>query len=142
MTKTLIGALLVALSMLVAVAPANAVQPKPGSWFTNAVDPKDEDNLSSIQFKVANNRKKLVKVTIFWQCGDQSGYYTFKNPPIPTAITKERFKLVGASASPDERTTKDFTFKGKFTSPKKANYSMKLQGCGPATTGKLSFADS
>jgi hypothetical protein len=142
MAKTLIGVLILALAMLVAVAPASAVQPKAGSWFSDAVDPKDEDNLSSIQFRVANNRKKLIKVTIFWQCGDQSGYYTFKNPPIPTSITKERFKLDGATASPDELSTKDFTFKGKFISAKKASYSMKLQGCGPATTGKLTFADS
>jgi hypothetical protein len=139
--KTLIGVLVAALVVLAVAAPANAIKPKSGSWFSAAVDPEDEDNLSSVQFKVVKNRKKLTKVTIYWRCRDESGYYTFRNPPIPIAIAKRKFKLVGASASPDGRSTKDFTLKGRFTSPKKANYSMKLEGCGPKTTGKLTYAD-
>ncbi len=67
---------------------------------------------------------------------------TFKNSPIPIGINKnQRFKLVGATSSPDGQSTKDFTLKGKFTSGKKASYSMKLQGCGPKTTGRLTYAE-
>ena len=140
--KKLIGVLAVALAMLAAAVPASAVSPKSGSWFSSAADPDDEDNLSSIQFKVANNRKKLTSATIYWRCGNESGYYNFKNLPIPIAITKERFKLIGEATPPTGRTTRDFTLKGKFISAKKANYSMNLQGCGPKTTGSLTHAES
>lgn len=139
--KTVLGVLVVALALLVAAAPASAVKPKAGSWFSAAVDRDDEDNLSSVQFRVANNRKKLVKVTIYWRCGSKSGYHNFTNPPIPTAIVKGRFKLVGATTPPDGQPTKDFTLQGKFISSKKASYSMKLEGCGPKTTGTLTYAD-
>lgn len=140
--KTLIGILLVALAALAMASPASAAKPKAGSWFSAAVDPNDEDNLSSIQFKVAKNRKKLTKVTIFWRCGDQSGYHTFRNPPIPIGINKKmRFKLEGATTPPAGQSSRDFTLKGRFVSPKQASYSMKLQGCGPKTTGKLTFAE-
>jgi len=136
-----VALLAVALVALAAAAPANAFQPKAGSWFSGEVDPNDESNFSSIQFKVAKSRKKLTKVTIYWRCGDQSGYHSFKNPPIPIGINKKkRFKLVGATTPPAGQSTKDFTLKGKFTSRKKASYSMKLQGCGPKTTGRLTHA--
>jgi hypothetical protein len=142
MGKALIGVLIVALALPVVAAPANAVKPTSGDWFSAAVDPDDENNLSSIQFKVAHNRKKLVKVTIFWRCGDQSGYHNFRNPPIPIGIKKGRFKLVGATTPPAGQSTRDFTLKGKFLSRTKANYSMKLEKCGPKTTGKLTYAGS
>jgi len=140
MGKRLTGLLVVALTALALAAPANAFQPKSGSWFSAEVDPNDESNGSSIQFKVARNHKKLTKVTIYWRCGDQSGYYSFRNPPIPIAITKKkRFKLIGATTPPDGRPARDFTLKGRFISRKKARYSMKLKGCGPKTTGKLKY---
>ena len=143
MGKTLGGLLIVALMALVLVAPANAVKPKSGDWFSAPVDLKDENNLSSIQFKVAHNRKKLKKVTIFWRCGDLSGYHNFSNPPIPIGINKKgRFKLIGATTPPAGQSTKDFTLKGRFVSRKKARYSMKLDGCGPKTRGKLRYAES
>ena len=140
--KTLVGVLILALAMLVVVAPASMAKPKAGEWFSSAVDPEDEDNLSSIQFKVAKNRKQLTSTTIYWQCGNQSGYYNFKNLPIPIAISKEKFKLVGEATPPTAgKTTKDFTLKGKFISGKKAKYSMKLQGCGPLIRGELTYVD-
>ncbi|MEZ5078662.1 MAG: hypothetical protein R2725_14610 [Solirubrobacterales bacterium] len=143
MGKTLTGILVVALAALALAAPANAFQPKAGSWFSGEVDPNDESNGSSIQFKVAKNRKKLTKFTIYWRCGDQSGYHSFRNPPIPIGINKKkRFKLVGATTPPAGQSTRDFTLKGRFVSSKKANYSMTLQGCGPKTTGRLRYAGS
>ena len=144
MGKTLTGLLVVALTALAVAAPANAtVKPKSGSWFSALVDPNDEDNLSSIQFKVAKSREKLTKVTIYWRCGDQSGYHSFRNPPIPIGINKQnRFQLVGATTPPTGQSTRDFTLKGKFISRKKARYSMKLKGCGPKTTGELTYAGS
>ena len=143
MGKTLAGLLIVALAVLAVVAPASAVKPKSGDWFSAAVDRKDESNLSSIQFKVANGGKKLKKVTIFWRCRKLSGYHNFSNPPIPIGINKKKkFKLIGATTPPTGQSTKDFTLKGKFISRKKARYSMKLEGCGPKTTGKLTYAGS
>ena len=140
--KAVVGLLIVALAALAVAAPANAGKPKSGDWFSEAVDPGDEDNLSSIQFKVVNG-KKLKKVTIFWRCGNRSGYHNFSNPPIPIEINKKNeFKLIGATTPPAGQSTKDFTLKGKFTSGKKARYSMKLKGCGPKTKGKLTYADS
>lgn len=141
--KIVIGVLIVALAALAVVAPANAGKPKPGSWFSEDVDPDDEDNLSSIQFKVAKNGKSLKKVTIYWRCRDLSGYHNFTNPPIPIAVNKKKkFKLVGATTPPAGQSTKDFTLKGKFTSGKKAKYSMELEGCGPKTKGTLTHAES
>jgi len=142
--KTLIGVLILALAMLVVAVPANAgLKPKSGDWFSAPVDPDDENNLSSIQFKVTNNGKRLKKVTIYWRCRDQSGYHTFRNPPIPIAITKKgRFKLVGEITPPTGQSTRDFTLAGRFLSRKKANYSMKLEGCGPRTTGRLTHVAS
>lgn len=136
------GVLVVALAMLLVAVPASAVQPKSGSWYSSVVDPDDEDNASSIQFTVANNRKKLVKVTIYWRCGNQSGYYSFRDAPVPTAIKKGRFKLIGAAIPPTSGANRDFTLKGKFTSRRTARYSMKLERCGPKTTGELTFAES
>jgi len=142
MSRTLIGLFVVALTTLALAAPASAFQPKAGSWFSSEVDPSDESNFSSIQFKVAKNRKKLTGFTIYWRCGDRSGYHTFRNPPIPTGINKKkRFKLVGATTPPSGQSTRDFTLKGIFISSKKARYSMKLKGCGPKTRGKLSYAE-
>jgi hypothetical protein len=141
--RTLIGILAVALAALALAAPANALQPKSGDWYAPEVDPNDESNFSSIQFKVANNHKQLTKVLIYWRCGDQKGYHTFRNPPIPIFITKKgRFKLVGATEPPAGQSSRDFTLKGRFTSRKKGRYSMKLKGCGPKTTGKLSYAET
>lgn len=140
--RTLV-AIAVALAALAVVAPASAVKPKSGSWFSAAVDPRDEDNLSSIQFKVAKSGKKLKKVTIFWRCGNSSGYHNFRNPPIPIGINKKkRFKLIGATTPPAGQSTKDFTLKGKFVSRTKARYSMKLKTCGPKTTGTLDHFES
>ncbi len=140
--RTLVGFLFVALAVLTVAVPANAFKPKSGSWFSAAVDPNDENNLSSVQFKVAKG-KKLKKVTIFWRCGNRSGYHNFSNPPVPIAINKKKkFKLIGATTPPAGQSTKDFHLKGKFTSRKKARYSMKLKGCGPKTTGKLTYAGS
>lgn len=140
--KTLVWILVAALAALVVAAPANAAKPKPGFWFSELVDRNDEDNLSSIQFNVAKNRKKMTQVTIYWQCRGQSGYYSFRNPPIPIGIKKSKFKLVGATTPPTGQSTKDFTLKGKFTSRKKAKYSMKLKGCGPKTSGRLKYAEN
>lgn len=138
----LAGLLVVALVALAAVGPANAGKPKAGSWFSESVDPNDEDNLSSIQFKVAGNRKKLKKVTIYWRCGSKSGYHSFRDPPIPIFINKrKKFELVGATTPPAGQPAKDFTLKGKFTSGKRATYSMKVERCGPKTTGELEYAD-
>lgn len=137
--KTLVGILVVAFAVLVAVAPANAGKPKSGDWFSEVVDPNDESNLSSIQFKVANG-KKLKKLTIFWRCGNKSGYHNFSNPPIPIGIDKKKkFKVIGATTPPTGQSTKDFTLKGKFVSGKKAKYSMELENCGPRTRGELSY---
>lgn len=141
MAKTLVGLLLVALVMLGVAAPANAVKPKAGSWFSGAVDPNDEDNLSSIQFHVANSRKKLTGVLVYWRCGKQSGFHTFRNS-IPIAINKHgKFKLVGATTPPGRQSTKDFTLKGRFISRTKARYSMRVEKCGPKTNGKLTLAE-
>ena len=142
MGRTLIGLLIATVAALAVAAPASAVQPKSGFWFSTAVDRNDEDNLSSIQFNVANSRTKLVRTTIFWRCGNQSGYYNFKNPPIPTGIKRERFKLVGEATPPTGELTRDFTLTGKFISRTKARYSMTLKGCGPKTTGQLTYADN
>lgn len=140
--KTLIGLLIVALTVLVAVAPANAGKPKSGNWFSELVDPDDEDNLSSIQFRVANG-KKLKTLTIYWRCGNKSGYHNFTNLPIPIGINKQKkFKVIGATTPPTGQTTTDFTLKGKFVSGKEAKYSMQLKGCGSATRGKLTYAGS
>ncbi len=145
MRTILVSLLIAALAALAVAAPASAAQPKAGSWFSSEVDPKDEDNLSSIQFKVAKNRKKLVQFTIYWRCGNESGYHSFRNPPIPIGINKQqRFKLVGMAEAPSGQSqpSREFTLKGKFISRTKASYSMKLKGCGPWTRGKLSHADS
>ena len=140
--RTLVGLLIVALALLAVAAPANAGKPKSGFWFSEAVDPNDEDNLSSIQFNVVNG-KKLKKLTIFWRCGNKSGYHNFSNPPIPIGINKKKaFKVIGATTPPAGQSTKDFKLKGKFTSAKKARYSMQLKGCGPKTTGKLTYAEN
>lgn len=145
MRKTLVGLLVVALTALTALAvaaPANAGKPKAGDWFSELVDPDDEDNLSSIQFKVTK-RKLIKKVTIYWRCGNLSGYHSFRNPPIPIGINrKKKFKLYGATTPPSGQSQKDFLLKGKFISGKKARYSMKLKGCGPKTTGKLEYVGS
>lgn len=141
--KALVGLLMVALAVLAAqaaVAPANAGKPKSGDWFSTAVDPEDESNLSSIQFKVVKNRKALKKITIYWRCRRLSGYHSFRNPPIPIFINrKKKFKLIGETTPPAGQSTKDFKLKGRFISRTKARYSMKLKGCGPKTTGKLTF---
>ena len=141
--NTLVGNLLVvALAAAFPVAPANAAKPNAGNWFSERVDADDESNLSSIQFKVASNRRKIKSMTIFWRCGDRSGYHNFRNLPFPIGINEEqKFKLVGATTPPTGQSTKDFTLKGEFVSRKKANYSMKLEDCGPRTTGTLKFAD-
>ncbi len=141
--KILVGLLIAALLVVTVVAPANAGKPKTGDWFSDPVDPKDESNFSSVQFKVTNKGKKLKQVTIFWRCGNKSGYHNFSNPPIPIGINKQKkFKLVGATSPPSGQSTKDFTLKGKFLSAKKAKYSMKLENCGPKTKGKLTYAGS
>lgn len=143
MGKTLVGLLVVMVAALAVAAPASAFQPKSGDWYAPEVDPNDEDNFSSIQFKVKKNHKQLTRFLIYWRCGDQSGYHSFKNPPIPIGINeKKRFKLVGATTAPAGQASRDFTLKGRFTSRKKARYSMKLKGCGPKTTGKLAYAES
>jgi hypothetical protein len=143
MGRTLAGFFVAALTALMLAAPASAYQPKAGDWFSGEVDPNDESNGSSIQFEVAKNRKKLTKVTIYWRCGDLNGYHSFRNPPIPIGIDKKkRFKLVGATTPPAGQSTRDFTLKGRFISGTKANYSMKLQGCGPKTTGRLKYAEA
>jgi hypothetical protein len=143
MGKTLVGVLIVVLTALAVVAPANAGKPKPGSWFSTPVDPDDEDNLSSIQFNVAKSGKTLKKVTIYWRCRNLSGYHNFTNPPIPIGIDKKKkFELVGATTPPAGQSTKDFTLKGGFTSGKEARYSMQLEGCGPKTKGTLTPAAS
>lgn len=138
--KLLVGLLIAGLLVLAVAAPASAGKPKSGDWFSDPVDPEDESNLSSVQFKVAGG-KKLKKVTIFWRCGTASGYHNFSNPPIPIGISKQKkFKLVGATTPPSGQPTKDFTLKGTFLSAKKAKYSMKLENCGPKTKGKLNYA--
>jgi hypothetical protein len=134
--KTLVGVLLAALVALAVAAPANAVRPKSGEWFS---DPNDDSKLSSIQFKVNRSGKKLKKWTIYWRCGDLDGYHSFRNPPIPIGVRKGKFKLVGATEPPAGQSTKDFKLKGKFTSRKRGRYSMKLKTCGPKTTGKLAY---
>lgn len=140
MGSKLVGLLVVALVALTVAAPANAAKPKSGDWFSEDVDPNDESNGSSIQFKVAGNRKKLKKVTIYWRCGKKSGYHHFTNPPIPIGINKKKkFKLVGATTPPSGQSSKDFTLKGKFKSRTTARYSMKLKNCGPKTTGKIKY---
>ncbi|MGB0119685.1 MAG: hypothetical protein WBP55_01875 [Solirubrobacterales bacterium] len=138
--KITVGLLVILFGAFVLAGPANAGKPSSGFWFSEAADPANENNLSSIQFKVVGG-KKLKKVTIYWQCGKKSGYHNFTNLPIPVGINrKKRFKLVGATTPPSGQSQKDFTLKGRFTSKKKANYSMKLQGCGTKTTGKLKYA--
>ncbi len=143
---TLVGLLLVALAALAAqalTATADAGKPKTGDWFSAEVDPGDESNFSSVQFKVTKSRKTLKKVTIYWRCRDLSGYHSFRNPPVPIAINrKKKFKLIGATTPPAGQSTKDFKLKGKFISRTKARYSMKLKGCGPITTGRLTFFPS
>ncbi len=141
MGRTLAGLLVVALAALAVVGPAQAGKPKAGSWFSQLpVDPNDEDNGSSVQFKVAGNHKKLKKVTIYWRCGSKSGYHNFRNPPIPIGINKKKkFKLVGATTPPAGQSSRDFTLKGKFTSKERGRYSMKLKGCGPKIKGKLEY---
>ena len=139
MERILAGVLIFVLAALAVVVPANAAKPKSGNWFSEQVDPADETNGSSIQFKVVKG-KKLKKVTIYWRCGKKSGYHSFRNPPIPIGIDKKkRFKLVGATTPPAGQSSTDFTLKGKFTSSKRARYSMKLKSCGPKTTGKLKY---
>ncbi|MGA7434489.1 MAG: hypothetical protein WBW44_02590 [Solirubrobacterales bacterium] len=140
--KVVIGLLVMLIGAFALAGPANAGKPASGFWFSATVDPDNDSNLSSIQFKVVGG-KKLKKVTIYWQCGKKSGYHNFTNLPIPVGIHKKnRFKLVGATTPPTGQSQKDFTLKGRFTSKKRANYSMKLQGCGPKTTGKLKYAES
>ncbi|MBK8295125.1 MAG: hypothetical protein IPK93_10265 [Solirubrobacterales bacterium] len=142
--KLMIGLLVVMLGAFALSGPANAGKPKTGSWFSDTpVNPKDEDNLSTIQFKVVGHGKKLKQLTIYWQCGSKRGYHHYTNLPIPVWINKKRkFKLVGATTPPSGQAQKDFKLKGKFVSRKKARYSMKLKGCGPKTTGKLRYYDS
>lgn len=140
--RILFGLFIVGLAVLAVVAPAGALKPKSGDWFSAPVDPKDENNLSSVQFKLVNGGKKLKKVTIYWRCRKLSGYHNFSNPPIPIGVKKRKFKLIGATTPPAGQSTKDLTLKGKFTSAKSARYSMKLEGCGPKTKGKLSYAGS
>lgn len=140
--KIVVGLLVVALVVLAAVGPADAAKPKSGNWFSEVVDPDDESNFSSIQFKVVKG-KKLKKVTIYWRCGKRTGYHHFTNPPFPIAINKKKkFKMIGATTPPPEggQSTKDFTLKGRFISRKTAKYSMKLEKCGPETTGKIIYA--
>ena len=137
--KTLVGLLIVALATLAVAVPALAGKPKSGDWFSDQVDPNDESNGSSIQFKVVKG-KKLKKVTIYWRCGSKSGYHNFSNPPIPVGINKKKkFKLAGATTPPAGQSTKDFTLKGRFVSRKTAKYSMKLKNCGPKTKGKIRY---
>ena len=137
--KALVGLLFVALAVLAVAAPASAVKPKSGFWFS--ADPDDENDLGSVQFVLVKG-KELKKVTIFWRCGTRSGYHNFRNPPFPIGINKKKkFKLIGATTPPAGQSTTDFTLKGKFTSRKKARYSMKLKGCGPKTTGMLTYDD-
>lgn len=132
--------LVVALAVLVVAAPASAAKPKKGSWFSDLLD---DDNPSSIQFKVRKKGKALKKLTIFWRCENRSGYHNFRNPPFPIGINKKKkFKVIGATTPPAGQSTKDFKLKGKFTSRKKARYSMKLKGCGPKTKGKLRHQSS
>ncbi len=139
--KTLVGLLVVVFAFAAAATPVDAAKPKAGTWFSDEVDVNDESNFSSVQFNVAKSGKKLKKVTIFWRCRKLSGYHNFRNPPFPIGINrKKRFKLVGATTPPAGQSSKDFTLKGRFTSRKKGRYSMKLQGCGPKTTGRLTFA--
>ena len=136
------GLIAAALALALLVAPADAAKPNAGNWFSDPVDADDESNLSSIQFKVARSRKKIKSMTIFWRCGDRSGYHNFRNLPFPIGINEQKeFKLVGATTPPTGQSTKDFTLKGEFVSRKKANYSMKLEDCGPRTRGTLRFAD-
>ena len=142
MARTLVGLLVVALGLVAMAAPVDAAKPKAGTWFSDEVDVNDDSNFSSVQFKVAKSGKKLKKVTIFWRCRKLSGYHSFRNPPFPIGISrKKRFKLVGATAPPAGQSSKDFTLKGRFTSRKKGRYSMKLKGCGPKATGRLTFAE-
>jgi len=141
MGKILIGLVVVALLGLAVVGPANGAKPKTGDWFSEEVDPNDESNFSSVQFKVKSHGKTIKKVTIYWRCASKSGYHTFRDSPIPIGINKKkRFKLVGATTPPDGQSSRDFTLKGKFLSRKKARYSMKLKKCGPKTKGKLKYA--
>ena len=141
--STLLGGLIVVvLAVALVVPPADAAKPKAGNWFSEPVDADDQSNLSSIQFKVANSRKKIKSMTIFWRCGDRSGYHNFRNLPFPIGINEQQeFKLVGATTPPAGQSTKDFTLKGEFVSRRKATYSMKLEDCGPKTRGTLKFAD-
>ncbi len=142
MARTLVGLLVVALALVAMAAPVDAAKPKAGTWFSDEVDVNDDSNFSSVQFKVAKSGKKLKKVTIFWRCRKLSGYHNFRNPPFPIGINrKKRFKLVGATTPPAGQSSKDFTLKGRFTSRKKGRYSMKLKGCGPKATGRLTFAE-
>lgn len=135
---------MVALGVFALATPVNAGKPKTGSWFSEVpVNPDDEDNLSSIQFKVVGHGKKLKQLTIYWKCKKKSGYHNFTNLPFPIRINKrKRFKLVGATTPPSGQSTKDFILKGRFKSRKKGRYSMKLKGCGPATKGKLTYFKS
>jgi hypothetical protein len=140
--RTLVKLLSAALLVLAVAAPANAARPNAGNWFSEPADADDETNLSSIQFKVADNRKQIRKLTIFWRCGDRRGYHKFRNLPFPIGINeRKKFKLVGATEPPEGQSTKDFTLRGEFISRKRANYSMELEGCGPKTKGKLKFAE-
>lgn len=142
MQKIMIGLLVVALGALALAVPSNAGKPKTGEWFSNLVDANNEDNLSSIQFKVVGHGKKLKQLTVYWKCKKMSGYHNFTNLPFPIGINnKKRFKVVGATTPPSGQPQKDFTLKGRFVSKTKANYSMKLEACGPATNGKLSYYD-
>lgn len=137
--RTFVGLLIVTLLALVVATPANAFKPKSGNWFSEDVDPNDESNGSSIQFKVKKG-KKIKKVTIYWRCGDLGGYHSFRNPPFPIGINKKKkFELVGATEPPAGQSTKDFKLRGRFVSRKKARYSMKLDGCGPKTKGKITY---
>ena len=139
----MIGLLVVMFAALALAGPANAGKPKTGFWFSELVNPKDENNLSSIQFKVVGGGKSLKKLTIYWQCGKKSGYHNFTNLPFPIAINKnKRFKLTGATTPPSGQSQKDFTLKGRFVTKNKAKYSMKLEGCGPKTTGKLTYVEN
>lgn len=132
--KALVGLLIGVLVVSAMAMPANAAKPKSGEWFSFL---SDEEDPSSIQFKVAKNRKKLKTLTIFWRCG---GIHNYSNPPFPIGINKKKkFKVVGATNPPAGQSSKDFTLKGKFTGSKNGRFSMKLNGCGPATKGKLKF---
>lgn len=142
--KIMIGLFVVMLGAFVLTGPASAGKPKTGSWFSDVpINPDDEDNLSTIQFKVVSHGKKLKQLTIYWKCEDKSGYHNFTNLPFPVGINKKRkFKLVGATTPPSGQVRKDFKLRGKFVSRTKARYSMKLEGCGSATTGKLRYLES